>query len=258
MPVPDLAARGFGADPVAYERTRPSYPPDVVAWITAHLRLGPGRTVCDLGAGTGKFTRLLLPTGARVVAIEPVAAMRRVLHEELPGVAVVAAVAEQLPMADASVDAISAAQAFHWFDPPTALAECHRTLRRGGHLALVWNVWDDHQGWQRELRDVVADAGASPQWRRGHLSRTWVLDTIAAHGGFTVPARYESVNVQSMSPRAVVARVATTSHIAAKAAPDREAVLDALGEVLETHPETRGRAVLDFHLLVDAYVCARA
>jgi SAM-dependent methyltransferase len=257
MPVHDVAARGFGADALAYERTRPSYPPDVVAWITEQSGVGPGRTVCDLAAGTGKFTRLLVPTGARVIAVEPVAAMRTVLRKELPDTAVVAAIAEQLPFADASLDAISAAQAFHWFDTLVALAECFRTLRPGGHLAMVWNVWDDRQGWLRELRDVVADAGASPQWRRGHLSRAWLREALATQGGFTDPAHYESVNAQPMSPEAVMARVATTSHIAAKAPPERQVVLDALRQVIDTHPETRGRAVLEFRYLVDAYTCAR-
>lgn len=143
--VHDAAARGFSRSADAYDRARPDYPPAAVAWLAERLGLWPGRTVVDLAAGTGKLTRPLAATGAEVVAIEPVAEMRARIGDaaarSLDGTA------EAVPLPDASADAVTVAQAFHWFDGPAALAEIHRVLRPGGALALVWN--------RRPLEDPV-------------------------------------------------------------------------------------------------------
>ena len=143
--VHDAAARGFSRSADAYDRARPDYPPAAVAWLAERLGLRPGRTVVDLAAGTGKLTRPLAATGAEVVAIEPVAEMRARIGDaaarSLDGTA------EAIPLPDASADAVTVAQAFHWFDGPAALAEIHRVLRPGGALALVWN--------RRPLEDPV-------------------------------------------------------------------------------------------------------
>ena len=142
------ARTGFDRAAEAYERARPSYPDGAVAWLRERLDLRPGRTVVDLAAGTGKLTMLLVPTGARIVAVEPVGGMRSVLRVRAHGsnVSVVAGVAEALPLADGVADAVTVAQAFHWFRD-AALPELHRVLRPGGVLALVWN--------RRDLTDPV-------------------------------------------------------------------------------------------------------
>lgn len=103
--VHEVAARGFGRQADAYERSRPSYPAEAVAWLIDQLRLQPDARVADLGAGTGKLTRLLSPTGAFVIAIEPVGAMRDVLLEVVGHVPVVAGTAEALPLEASSLDA---------------------------------------------------------------------------------------------------------------------------------------------------------
>ena len=136
-PMHDSAARGFARSADAYDRARPEYPPDAIAWLAQRLDLGAGRTVVDLAAGTGKLTRPLAETGAEVIAVEPIAEMRARI-----GAAAARALdgtAEAIPLADASADAVTVAQAFHWFDGPAALAEIHRVLRPGGSLAVVWN-----------------------------------------------------------------------------------------------------------------------
>ena len=116
------AAEGFQQGAEAYEASRPSYPPDAVAHILEVTGLGPGRRVLDLAAGTGKLTRLLVPSGADVVAVEPVAAMRETLTRALPDVEALDGTAEAIPLGDASVDAVTVAQAFHWFDAAPAPA----------------------------------------------------------------------------------------------------------------------------------------
>jgi SAM-dependent methyltransferase len=127
---------GYARSAAAYERGRPGYPPAAVDFLAARLPLGPGRTVLDLAAGTGKLTRPLLATGAEVVAVEPVAEMRAALPA---GARAVDGTAEQMPLNTGSLDAVAVAQAFHWFDGDAALDEIHRVLRPGGALALVWN-----------------------------------------------------------------------------------------------------------------------
>ena len=109
-----------------YEQARPTYPPEAVAWLVEHLRIGPGARVADVAAGTGKLTRLLTPQGGALVGIEPVAGMRSTFVAMCPGVPLVAATAEQLPLAGSALDAITVAQAFHWFDAPAALGEFAR------------------------------------------------------------------------------------------------------------------------------------
>ena len=126
----DVAASGFN-DPVDYEAARPSYPPEAVDWFVEHLRLSRGRRVADVAAGTGKLTRLLVPTGAALLAVEPVAGMRATFRRLLPEIPLVAGTAEAMPFADASLDAITVAQAWHWFDHERATAEAARVLRRG-------------------------------------------------------------------------------------------------------------------------------
>lgn len=100
--VHDAAARGFEAAAVRYERGRPTYPDDAVAFLTRTLEIGERTDVVELGAGTGKFTELIVPTGARIVAVEPVSAMRQALERNCPTVTVLDGVAEEIPLADAS------------------------------------------------------------------------------------------------------------------------------------------------------------
>lgn len=109
----------------------------------------------DLAAGTGKLTRQLLPSGAKLVAVEPVSGMRRMLAETVPGVPAFAGTAEEIPLDDASVDAVVCAQAFHWFEADRALEEIHRVLRPGGGLALIWNVRDENVEWERRLSELM-------------------------------------------------------------------------------------------------------
>jgi len=150
-------ARSFGAAADAYERGRPSYPAQAVAWLVPEH----ARTVVDLGAGTGKLTRALLAPGREVVAVEPSAGMREQFSRVLPQVRVLAGTGESIPLPDASVDTLVCAQAWHWVDPELAVPEAARVLRRGGRLGLVWNVRDVSVPWVAELERILRDFAAS-------------------------------------------------------------------------------------------------
>ena len=132
MSINEVAAKGFSSAADIYERGRPGYAPEAVSWLCERLGIGPERTVLDLAAGTGKLTRDLVPSGARVIAVEPLDEMRAHLERVVPAAESLAGTAEQIPLADGSVDAVVCAQAFHWFDPERALPEIHRVLRPGG------------------------------------------------------------------------------------------------------------------------------
>ena len=154
-----------------YEEARPEYPPEAVARIVERLGLRPGRAVLDLGAGTGKLTRQLVGTGARIVAVEPLPAMRARLEELVPEAEALAGSAEAIPLPDGSIDAVTVGQAFHWFRVDEALPELHRVLRSGGGIALVWNVRDPadpvNAAVDEILRPYRTEAGAERResWR---------------------------------------------------------------------------------------------
>lgn len=134
-------ARSFGRIAAEYNAVRPEYAPEAVARAQEALRLGPQARVVDLAAGSGTLTRALTRTFADVVAIEPDDDMRAVLARQLPDVELLVGTAEQIPLPDASADAVFVGDAFHWFDGPTAVAELDRVLRPGGGVALLWNLW---------------------------------------------------------------------------------------------------------------------
>jgi ubiquinone/menaquinone biosynthesis C-methylase UbiE len=150
-PAPVDRARSFGSVAEAYDRGRPAYPADAVAWLAG----GEARVVLELGAGTGKLTRGLVDQGHAVFATEPDEAMLAVLRERVPEVSAKVATAEEIPANDRSVDVVVVAQAFHWFDHEAALPEIARVLKPGGHVSLVWNSRDERIPWVRRMGDIL-------------------------------------------------------------------------------------------------------
>ena len=220
---PRVHASAAAFDSVAdvYERTRPSFPPAAVSFLVERLGIARGSSVLDLGAGTGKLARLLVPTGARVVAVEPLAGMRAKLAEVAPEVEALDGTAEAIPLADASVDAVVVAQAFHWFRAEEALAEIHRVLRPGRGLALVWNRRDLRDPLQRAFEEIMdrhrddTPAQHAEEWREGF--RTTDLFTALELRSFP--------HVEEMDADALVGRAASVSFVAALPEHERETVL---------------------------------
>ena len=211
---------GYARSAAAYERGRPGYPPAAIDHLAARLRLGPGRTVVDLAAGTGKLTRPLLATGAEVVAVEPVAEMRA----ELPAAArAVEGRAEDMPLDTGSVDAVAVAQAFHWFDGDAALAEIHRVLRAGGSLALVWNRRQMDVPVNKAIQELLAPY-------RGQMS---AMQTGSWQGAFERTKLFGPLegrmfaNDQSLDADGLADRIASVNYIAKLDEKERTKVVEA-------------------------------
>ncbi len=162
---PDTLGRTFGRVAEAYERTRPEYPRAAVERAAVELALKTDATVLDLGAGTGKLTRVLRDLFDHVTAVEPDDEMRAYV-----GGAARAGSAELIPVEDGAVDAVFVGDAFHWFDPGPALAEIVRVLRPHGGLALLWNRWGDEVEEPRLPPEFKADLDAI--WKRFRQAAT--------------------------------------------------------------------------------------
>jgi ubiquinone/menaquinone biosynthesis C-methylase UbiE len=216
--IDDVAARGFEAGAAAYELARPGYPEEALALLAAVVGITAGARVCDLAAGTGKLTRSLLGLGASVVAVEPVEGMRTQLAVVLPDVEVLDGTAEAIPLPDASVDAVTVAQAFHWFEAPAALAEIARVLRPEGTLAILWNERDERVPWVAEMSRII-------RWHERTVSRyqhvSWA-DVVAASGRF-MPLEERTIDWEHQMTKELLAdRVRSISYIAAMPTPERE------------------------------------
>ncbi len=215
-----------------YDRARPDYPVEAGRWLAQRLDLRAGRRVLDVAAGTGKLTRVLAANGASVVAVEPVAGMRERLAASLPDVELLDGVAEDIPLEDASIDAATVGQAFHWFDGDRALAEIHRVTRRGARLAVVYN--------RRVLEDPVQsalEAVLQPLRREtpAHRSGRW-RDAFTRTRHWTAVEETELSHVQLLDREGVVARVASTSFIAKLDGRRRAHVLDQIRALVKDHP----------------------
>lgn len=214
-PTPADLSRAFGAVAGAYDRGRPGYPADAAAWLMG----GDAKVVLELGAGTGKLTREIVDQGHAVFATEPDEAMLEVLRERVPEVSAKVATAEDIPANDRSVDVVVVAQAFHWFDHEVALPEIARVLKPGGHVALVWNFFDQRIPWVRRLVNVVGEHAAS-----SHASS----EVLSDHELFEPAERTTFAFWQDVTRDTLVDIVASRSYIASLPEAEREAKLDAV------------------------------
>ena len=243
MPEPPANSRASGVDArprsrpegftdVAdeYERGRPPYPPGAVDVLRRELGLQAGTDVLDLAAGTGKFTRALTATGARVVAVEPLPRLRARLDadENLDGKA------EAIPLPDAAVELATVGDAWHWFAGPRAADELARVVRPGGGVALLWQtpVADEAPEWAHALGPILLPLRGDHPAFRDEQGRP-ALDTHPAFDGLrlhAVPFLWEP------APDEYLAFIGSISFVGALPEAERRRVRDQVRAVLPDGP----------------------
>ena len=222
-----------------YERARPGYAPEAIEWVAARL---PFRRVLDLGAGTGKLTRQLVGAGADVVAVEPGPEMRAVFAQALPDVELREGSAEAIPLPDASVDTVTVAQAFHWFDTGPALTEMHRVLEPDGGFALLWNRWDEADELMRALDEAVPRKGGHNQDAYAALVATPLFSGLEERA---------FPHADQLDPETAVARVSSISRVAAAEPAEREEMLGHVRALV-------GTGTVTFRMITSVLIADRA
>jgi ubiquinone/menaquinone biosynthesis C-methylase UbiE len=197
--------------------------------------------VLDLGAGTGKLTSLLADRCGRVVALEPVAAMRAKLAERLPEGEVLAGRAEAIPLQASSVDAAFAAEAFHWFDPDRAVAELARVLRPGGGVGLLWNV----HAWAEESHPWLTDLRAALERYRTEAVARHIADQGRWRASFERCESFEPIRAkqfrheQPLDVEGLMAQLSSWSWVAGLPRPRRDAALAAVRSAVKRDLDRR-------------------
>jgi SAM-dependent methyltransferase len=253
MVIHPTAAQGYTAKSDAFARGRPDYPPELADWLRTDLGLGPGKVALDLGSGTGKFLPTLRATGASVLAVEPLDAMRARLIEDNPGIEAMAGSAEHIPLADCSVHAVVCAQSFHWFANRRAVAEIHRVLKLRGMLGLVWNVRDERVPWVAALGSIIElYADDTPRYRQDDWRRLFPAE------GFSPLVEKHFPHHHTGSPeRVIVDRTLSTSFIAALPLARQDEIAVRIRALIASTPELAGKSEVSYPYQTVALSCRR-
>jgi len=240
----------FGAAAELYDRIRPHYPAAAVRWILGEK---PCRVV-DLGSGTGILSRQLAALGHEVIPVEPDAGMRAraALLSERTGVPLpVGGNAEAIPLADASVDAVVAGQAYHWFDVTLAHPEITRVLRPGGVFGPLWNLRDEGVSWVAELTRHTDNAiGEHP----GHSSS--MADPSFGPGfGPIERALFPHATVHTAA--SLLELVRSRSYYLTAGPKGQETIDGYVHDLLDTHPDLVGREEFELPYVTAAYRARR-
>ncbi len=232
MDVRRQLASSFDSVVDEYEHGRVGYSPQALARLIDVLDITPGTRLLDLAAGSGKLTRLLVPTRATITAVEPLQAMSDRLVEHSPSVEVLSGTAQAIPLPDASRDVVVVGSAFHWFDPDAALTEIDRVLVRGGGVGLLWNPETESQGAWHDHLDELIDPFKSRA--RGWETSPWSA-IFGRHRGFDqLQEEWFPWSVET-SVEQYVSRIASISSVASLPPQEREQILGRVRRQLEAN-----------------------
>lgn len=230
----------FGAAAAAYAEHRPDYAEAAVRWALEPVSTREPLRVLDLGAGTGKLTATLVRLGAEVTAVEPDPAMIAELRRSIGSVPSRSGSAEDIPLPDASVDAVMVGQAMHWFDLDRAIPEIARVLTGGGVLAAVWNVDDDGVAWVETLAQISRGQAnvTLRRWRDRVGQMRQERLAAAGPGLFEAPETGEFGHGQRRTADSLVATIATHSNVLVMEETGRTRLLAEVRDFLHAQPET--------------------
>lgn len=233
-----------------YAKARPGYPPGVLAVLREACGLDAGTVVADLGSGTGIFTRLLLESGATVRAVEPNADMRieaEVSLSSWPSFRSIDASAEATTLEAGSIDLVTAAQAFHWFDPARVKAEMIRILRDAGVVALVWNDRDlGSTPFLRGYEELLSTRCPKYKDLQGKADTPEKFDALFGPGGWT---KHVVPNEQRLDREGLVARLASSSYAPKPGDPTHAATFGELEALFDRYAEG-GEVVMTYTVVV--------
>ncbi|GIG62326.1 type 11 methyltransferase [Longispora fulva] len=215
----------FGAAATDYDTHRPSYPAEALRWLLGERPL----RVVDLGAGTGLLTRVLVALGHEVLPVEPDPGMRARLDAATPGVTSLDGSAEHIPLPDASVDAVVAGQAYHWFDRERAHPELARVIRPGGVFGPVWNMRDESVPWVEALSAITSSGDGSRRL-------AFLVGDFGA--GFEPPVSEKFAHSMPMTADSLVALMSTRSTYLTAAPERQEEIRDGIRALTAGLPET--------------------
>ena len=211
-------SRSFDAWALDYDRYRPTYPQSLFDHIAARLQLPADARVADLGAGTGKAARQMARRGWHVVAVEPGEGMLDVLRAraEQEGLAIDArlASAEETGLPGASVDLVTAGQAFHWFDKTLAVPEMARIVKPGRGVAVFWNARaDDRSPFLAAYTELLASYIPAEHVDRREPGRVYTArDDLSGGGLFEVDDKVEIDHSLEMSAERFIGYAFTASY----------------------------------------------
>jgi SAM-dependent methyltransferase len=232
-----------------YVRHRPGYPRGLLHLLMREHGLGPGRVVADIGSGTGILSRLLLESGARVLGVEPNRSMRAAAERDLGGEARFRSIegsAEATALDAASVDLVTAGQAFHWFDPARARAEFRRVLRAGGAVVLTWNARkstpfnDDYE----DMLDRLA-----PDYPAVRARDRAIESVVQAFFAPHAPRVEKFPNGQVLDEADLRGRLLSSSYVPRPGQPMHDAVMQRASEIFAAHARD-GRVELAYDTVV--------
>ncbi len=253
MTIHEKAAVGFERAGDSYERGRPEYPQEAIEFLINTLQIGTASSVLDLGAGTGKFTKLLAQSKAKIAAVEPVEGMRKKFQSLYPDIEALKGSAENIPVENSSADVVVAAQAFHWFNGPQALSEIHRALKPGGKLGLIWNARDESLAWIAELTRIIDPLeGGAPRYKTMNWKKCFEDTKLFSplqlkHFSYTQTGTIETV----------VDRIASISFISALAESQKQQVLQRVRTLVQTHPDTKSQSEIKLPYRTDVFWCKK-
>jgi SAM-dependent methyltransferase len=226
----DLGTIGFSNGSL-YDSSRPDYPVKALEYFVSSLGLNRSSRILDLGAGTGIFTRQILPYVGTITAVEPSASMREALRTSSPNVKVLEGSDIAIPLDDDSVDVVFVAQAFHWFDAPRALDEIHRVLAHSGRLGLIWNERDESEDWVLALSRAMQWATKQPYDVGADFTE------IVASGPFNDIERVTFAHAQTLTREGLLRRVSSTSYISTMEDEQRDLLMGDVNKVVDALAE---------------------